>query len=173
MSRIPQWLAGALLASAVAIGAGPVPAAAEDVVKVERMSMELARDIAQGAVEACREEGYQVTAAVVDRTGDPQVVMRDVYAPEMSFRIARKKAYTAVMFSVDTVDLLGNRPDAGATMNHVEGVLFAEGGRLVETGGGAILGAVGVSGAPGGDIDARCAQAGIDGVSERLQFAGM
>jgi uncharacterized protein GlcG (DUF336 family) len=152
---------------------GAVSAQEGDFMDVTRMSMEISRDIAQGAVEACRSKGYQVTAAVVDRNGDPQVVMRDVYAPEVSYRIAKRKARTAVEFSVDTHQLLQNREGVGATLNHVEGLLFADGGLIIETGGGSLVGAVGVSGAPGGEIDRACAQAGIDAVSDRLQFGGM
>lgn len=157
-------------------GMPPFPAAAQkggDFMDVTRMSMEVARDIAQAAVTECRNQGYQVTAAVVDRNGTPQVVMRDVYAPEVSYRIAKKKAYTAVEFSADTHEVVENRSGIGATLNHVEGLLFADGGLIIETGGGALVGAVGVSGAPGGEIDRSCAQAGLDAVSDRLQFGGM
>lgn len=158
--------------------AGPVTSAGaqegkQDFLSVKRMSMELARDIAEAAVKACREKGYQVTAAVVDRNGDTQVTMRDVYAPEVSLGIARQKAYTAVMFSVSTGELENNRPEAGATLNHVDDLLFARGGLPIETGSGSMVGAVGVSGAPGGDIDESCAQNGLDAVAERLQFGGL
>ncbi len=69
--------ARAMLATLLA----PLAVAADpDLIQVKRMSMELARDIAQGAVDACREEGYQVSAVVVDRSGIEQVVLRDVNA---------------------------------------------------------------------------------------------
>ncbi|HKJ72106.1 MAG TPA: heme-binding protein, partial [Gammaproteobacteria bacterium] len=93
--------------------------------------------------------------------------------PEVSYRIAKKKAYTAVEFSSDTHQILLNRESIGATLNHVKGLLFADGGLVIETGSGTIVGAVGVSGAPEGKIDRSCAQAGLDAVSDRLQFAGM
>jgi len=163
-----------LLALMAALMASPAFAQEEgDFMEVKRMSMELSRDIAQAAVKECRNKGYQVTAAVVDRNGTPQVVMRDVYAPEVSYRIAKQKAYTAVEFSADTHEVLQNRGDIGGTLNHVGRLLFADGGLIVETGGGSIVGAVGVSGAPEGEIDRSCAQAGLDAVSDRLQFAGM
>lgn len=165
----------AIVAGVAAVVGAPSAGAQEgqDLMQVQRMSMELSRDIAEAAVKECRDQGYQVTAAVVDRNGTPQVVMRDVYAPEVSYRIAKKKAYTAVEFSANTHEVVQNREGIGATLNHVEGLLFADGGLLVETGGGSVVGAVGVSGAPGGDIDRSCAQAGLDAVSDRLQFAGM
>lgn len=165
-ATVTALFAGALATPALAQGGG-------DFMDVKRMSMELSADIAQAAVTACRDKGYQVTAAVVDRNGTAQVVMRDVYAPEVSYRIAKKKAYTAVEFSANTHEVVQNREGIGATLNHVEGLLFADGGLLIETGSGSLVGAVGVSGAPGGDIDRACAQAGLDAVSERLQFGGM
>jgi uncharacterized protein GlcG (DUF336 family) len=162
-----------LIALMTSLTAAPAMAQEGDFMDVTRMSMELSRDIAEAAVKECRNKGYQVTAAVVDRNGDPQVVMRDVYAPEVSYRIAKKKAYTAVEFSANTHEVIQNREGIGTTLNHVKGLLFADGGLLIETGGGSLVGAVGVSGAPGGEIDRACAQAGIDAVSERLQFGGM
>ncbi|MEF8793976.1 GlcG/HbpS family heme-binding protein [Thiohalorhabdus sp.] len=165
----------AFIAGFASLGITASAGAQEDqaVMKVERMSMELSGDIAEAAVKACRDQGYQVTAAVVDRNGNAQVVMRDVYAPEVSYRIAKDKAYTAVEFSVNTHEVLQNREGIGNTLNHVDGLLFSAGGLIVETGGGSIIGGVGVSGAPEGEIDRKCAQAGLDAVSERLQFAGM
>ena len=49
-----------------------LPAAAEDVINVKLMTLELARDIATGAVDACRKDGYQVSVVVVDRSGRTQ-----------------------------------------------------------------------------------------------------
>ncbi|MFP4561595.1 MAG: GlcG/HbpS family heme-binding protein [Thiohalorhabdus sp.] len=172
--NIAQAAAGLLAGALVSLPAAAQDDAGDgDFMEVTRMSMEISRDIAEGAVEACREKGYQVTAAVADREGNPQVVMRDVYAPEVSYRIAKEKAFTAVSFSVDTHQLIQDREDVGATLNHMDDLLFADGGLIVETGNGQLVGAVGVSGAPGGDIDRDCAQAGIDAVSDRLEFAGM
>jgi len=172
--RLTKLLGGPVIALVAAVVSTPAMAQESgDFMEVKRMSMELSRDIAQAAVTECRDKGYQVTAAVVDRNGTPQVVMRDVYAPEVSYRIAKEKAYTAVEFSANTHDVIQSREGIGDTLNHVKGLLFADGGLIIETGSGTIVGAVGVSGAPGGDIDRSCAQAGLDAVSDRLQFAGM
>ena len=173
-NRVSRLLRGTVFALTAGMFSLPVLAQeGGDFMDVKRMSMELSRDIAQAAVTECRDKGYQVTAAVVDRNGTPQVVMRDVYAPEVSYRIAKEKAYTAVEFSANTHEVIQNRQGIGNTLNHVKGLLFADGGLIIETGSGTIVGAVGVSGAPGGDIDRSCAQAGLDAVADRLQFAGM
>lgn len=159
-----------LAALGVALLTGGVQAA-DDVVKTKRVSMELANAIATQAVETCRDKGYQVTATVVDRNGTPQVVKRDVYAPAVSVRIARQKAYTAAMFSVSTGEMASGRGDAAAQLNHVDEVLVLRGG-LPVTVQQKVVGGVGVSGAPDSKIDEECAQAGLDSVSDRLQFGG-
>jgi len=140
-----------------------------DIVDTKRMGMGLAKDIAQTAVTTCREKGYQVTAAVVDRSGRLQALLRDVYAPAVSIDIAQQKATTAAMFSVPSGELSA---DAATSLNHVDTVLALQGGLPIEAG-GSLVGGVGVSGAPDSQIDEDCAQAGLDSVSERLQFGGL
>jgi len=56
-------------------------------------------------------------------------------------------------------------------LNLLEGVLLMDGGLPIRIE-GSLIGAVGVSGAPGGDKDEACARAGLDRVQERLDFAG-
>ncbi|MCB1875445.1 MAG: heme-binding protein [Chromatiales bacterium] len=161
-------LAPALLLS-VAILA-PATAGADEplLVSEKRMSLETALRIAQGAIDACREKGIQIGVTVVDRAGNPQVMLRDVLATELTERISRLKAYTAVSFNAATKAL---RDRAASPMVQVEGLVFLTGGLLVQAG-GQTVGAVGVSGAPSGDTDEECAQAGIDAVTEDLEFGG-
>lgn len=82
-------LAPALLLS-VAILA-PATAGADEplLVSEKRMSLETALRIAQGAIDACREKGIQIGVTVVDRAGNPQVMLRDVLATELTERISR------------------------------------------------------------------------------------
>jgi uncharacterized protein GlcG (DUF336 family) len=173
MVKMIAWLRRGLPALAVlALAATTQPAPAQDLVKVQRMSMDLALDIAQGAVKACREQGYQVSAVVVDRGGDPQAILRDVYAPRMTLEIAREKAGAVILSGTSSAQLDRSRNDIAAELDHLDEVLTLAGGLPVEAQ-GTLVGAVAVSGAPGGDIDAECAQAGLDGVAERLQFGGL
>jgi uncharacterized protein GlcG (DUF336 family) len=162
-------LASAVLSMLLLMGAARHAQCAEDVIGVKAMSLELARDIARGAVEACRKEGYQVSVVVVDRSAVPQVIMRDVYASRFTIDIAQRKANAVVLSGVSTQELGANRPDVAALLNHVDGLLVLQGGLPIRAA-GSLLGAVGVSGSPGGDIDERCAQKGLDGVAERLEF---
>jgi len=143
-----------------------------DLVQVQRMSMELARDIAQGAVKACRAKGFQVSAVVLDRSGDTQALLRDVYAPRMTMEIAKEKAGAVILSGTASAQLDASRSDIASDLNHLDEVLTMAGGLPIESQ-GTMLGAVAVSGAPGGDIDAECAQAGLDGVADRLQFGGL
>lgn len=143
---------------------------AADVVTLKAISMDIARDIAQGAITACRDAGYQITAVVVDRSAVPQVILRDLYAPRFTLDIAQEKANTVILAGTSTGEFLANRQDLTQTLNHVDGLLALRGGLPIRVA-GALVGAIGVSGAPGGDIDERCAQQGLDGVAERLEFA--
>ena len=150
---------------------GPMgPVRADDVLQSRLLSLELARDLAQAAVDACRKEGYQVSAVVVDRSAVAQVVLRDVYASRFNTEIARKKANAAILSGVSTREFLDNRPDITDVMNLLDDVLVLRGAVPVRAA-GSLIGALGVSGAPGGEIDERCALAGLDAVRTRLEFA--
>ena len=160
------------LALILALAALPLvrPAMANDVLTMKQMSMELAADIAQRAVQQCRKTGFQVSAVVEDRSGSVQVGMRDALASRFTVEIAQKKANAVVLSGVDSGAFLKSRSDIRMEMNHVDGILMLEGGLPIRAG-GAFLGAVGVSGAPGGDKDAACAAAALAEVQERLELA--
>ena len=146
------------------------PVLAEDVVPSRLMGLDLARDVAQGAIDACRKDGYQVSVVVVDRSGRVQVVMRDVFSNEQFTSLAEGKAQAVVMSGGSSAALRENRPDMVSELNLLPGVFVLRGGLPIQVA-GSTIGAVGVSGAPGGDKDESCAQRGIDVVQERLDFA--
>jgi len=143
---------------------------ATDIVNVKLMTLDLAVDIAQGAIEACREDGYQISVVVVDRSGRAQVVMRDVFANQYMTQLAQAKANAVVLSNTSSSALRKNRADIAAELNLLDDLLVLDGGLPIQVA-GSLIGAVGVSGAPGGDKDAACAQHGIDAVQERLDFA--
>ena len=159
----------AALAAAVLCAA---PACAQDsLVTYKSMSPELALDLARAALMECRNRGYQVAVAVVDRFGVTQVMLRDRFAGPHTPSTAAGKAWTAVSFRTNTSDLVGatqpGMPQAG--LRNLPGAVVLGGGIIVETG-GATVGAIGVSGAPGGEADDACARAGIEAVRDRLEF---
>lgn len=145
-------------------------ALAEDppIVSIKRLSMEMAQQIALAAIEQCRKEGVQVAVTVVDRGGHPQAVLRDVLAMDLTLTISRQKAYTALSFNSPT-SALEERFTAPFAVPKIDGLVVSAGG-LPITAGGTILGGVGVSGAPSGETDEKCAQAGIDAVSADLEM---
>jgi uncharacterized protein GlcG (DUF336 family) len=146
------------------------PAQAADVLNVKLMTLDLARDIANHTLESCRKQGYQTAVVVVDRAGDPQVVLRDVYVSRHATEIASRKASAVILSGVSSGEFRKNRADIHAELNEIPGVLLLQGGLPIRAG-GSLIGAVGVSGAPGGEKDEACAAAGIKAVQERLDFA--
>jgi len=143
---------------------------AADLVEVKRMHAELAGEIAERAVLACRENGYQVSAVVVDRGGNPQAMLRDVFASRFTIQIAEEKANAVILSGIASGAFRRNRDDIRMEMNHVDGILVLDGAEPIRAA-GVLVGAVGVSGAPGGEKDAVCAKAAVDAVQERLDFA--
>lgn len=145
-------------------------ALAEDLVTTKKPSLELSMEIAKAAVDDCREKGYQVSAVVVDRGANPQVVLRDDKTNRFTIQIAEEKANAVILSGVASSVFRKNRGDIQQEMNHVKGVLVLEGGVPIIAG-GEMIGALGVSGAPGGDKDEECAVAAIESVQETLDFA--
>ncbi len=158
-----------VLAQAVPISA---PAGAQDaLITYKSLSPEVALDLARAALAECRKRGYQAAIAVVDRFGVTQVMLRDRFAGAHTPQTAAGKAWTAVSFRTNTTELVAltqpGMPQAG--LRNLSGAVILGGGIVIEAG-GSLVGAVGVSGAPGGDADDACAKAGIEAVRDRLDF---
>lgn len=143
---------------------------AKDVVQDKSIGMDLARDIANEAVMACRKDGYNVSAVVVDRYGLMRAALRDDLAARFTLEIAERKANMTVMAWTDSGQFRLARRDIQQELNHIEGLIVMEGGIKIVAG-GYNLGAVGVSGAPGGDKDAICARKALEKLGERIEFA--
>lgn len=154
----------------VVISVFALPVFAADVVTNKSIGMELARDIASETVEVCRKQGYHISAVVVDRHGLMRAALRDDLASRFTLEIAERKANMTVMAWSDSGSFKKAREDIRQELNHIDGLIVMEGGiRIVS--GGYNLGAVGVSGAPGGDKDAACAKKALQNLEERIQFA--
>lgn len=161
--RVALLGAGLLLAASA-------PAMAVDVLSVKTIGMDLARDIASEAVKACRAAGYQVSAVVVDRNGNLRAALRDDLASRFTLQIAEEKANMVVMAGVDSGEFKNSREDIRQELNHIDGIIVMQGGVQIVAGGNRV-GAVGVSGAPGGDKDEACAKQALKVFVERLEFA--
>jgi uncharacterized protein GlcG (DUF336 family) len=160
-------LTGSLLAGLVTIVSASTQA---ELLTTKLLSLDMARDIASSAIATCRKDGYQVSVVVTDRSGDPLVVMRDVYSNRYFTQLAQGKANAVILANTSSAELRRNRADMVNELNLLDGVMVLAGGLPVQAA-GSLLGAVGVSGAPGGDLDEACARAGIEAVQEDLEFA--
>jgi uncharacterized protein GlcG (DUF336 family) len=147
-----------------------LPAQATDMVPVRQIGLELARDIAMSAVEACRKDGYNVSAVVLDRAGNVQAALRDTLATRHTLEIAERKAGMSIMSGIDSGEFRAARGDIRPELNHMAGLIVMDGALPIRAA-GALIGAIGISGAPGGDKDAACAAAALQKVEERLEFA--
>jgi uncharacterized protein GlcG (DUF336 family) len=156
---------------ALLLGCLPLAAQAQGTHTIKLLTLETALKAAQAALKKCRDGGFQVTVAVVDRMGVTQALVRDRYAGPHTPEMARSKAYTAVSFRTNTTALAeatqAGRPQSG--IRHLPGVAAVGGGLMIEAG-GALLGAIGVSGAPGGKEDDVCAAAGIAAIHDDIEF---
>jgi uncharacterized protein GlcG (DUF336 family) len=137
---------------------------------VRTIGMELARDLADQAVQACRKQGFQVSAVVVDRNGLLQAALRDDLASRFTLQIAEEKANSVILSGMNSGEFRNNREDIRPELNHMRGIIIMQGGLPVEIAGSRV-GAIGVSGAPGGDLDERCAQQALEELAERIEFA--
>jgi uncharacterized protein GlcG (DUF336 family) len=145
--------------------------AQEGLVTHKVLSPETALDVARAALEACRSKGFQVAVAVVDRFGQPQVMLRDRFAGPHTPTTAVGKGWTAVSFRTNTTDLVGitGTGQLQAGLRDLPNVVVLGGGMVIEAA-GSLLGGIGVSGAPGGAEDDSCARSGIEAVRDKLEF---
>jgi len=161
LKLIPLTLAVACCATSVA---------AQDAltVSVKRLSLDTAVKLAQASMAACRDKGIQIGVTVVDRDGTVQVQLRDTIAAPITGPISKMKAFTAANFNAATSAMTAR---ADTPIGRVEGLVMSAGGLPIQAG-GALIGAVGVSGAPEGATDEECAKAGLDSVAADLDMAG-
>ena len=143
---------------------------AADSVSVRSIGLELAKDIAFESVKACRKQGFQVSAVVVDRNGLVQAALRDDLASRFTLQIAEEKANSVILSGINSGEFRKAREDIRPELNHMKGIIIMQGALPIEIAGSRI-GAIGVSGAPGGHLDERCAQQALDTLVERLEFA--
>ena len=160
--RIPVFgVAAVVLASAFSM-----TALSQELLTQKVISKDMAETMAQAAIAQCRADGYRVAVTILDNGGALKVVIRDDGAGLGTLDISRRKAYTALIFrrsSAETVKAFG----ALSPSPNVEGTVMLAGGIPIKAGADTI-GAIGVSGAPGGDKDEACANAGLKKVADKL-----
>lgn len=155
------------IATLVLVGAFSVTALSQDLMTQKVISIDMAQAMAQATIAQCRANGYRVSVTVIDNEGLLKAFMKDDGSGAGTGDLSRQKAWTALFFrrtSAETAKAFG----AMTPVPYVEGTVFLAGGVPIKAGNDTI-GAIGVSGAPGGDKDEACANAGIAKVADKLK----
>ncbi|MDR6267335.1 heme-binding protein [Roseobacter sp. N2S] len=144
----------------------PVAAFAQELPTAPYLPLDLATQAAQTAVEACSAEGYNVSVAIVARSGNTKVLLRADNAGPHTVGSSTGKAFTSASLGRDTAGLagfIGGNPQNDGLRDMDSRLVIQAGGLPIKIG-GALVGGIGVGGAPSGDIDANCARAGLDAI---------
>jgi uncharacterized protein GlcG (DUF336 family) len=133
------------------------------------LSLAAALTIATTAADLCKSQGYTVSVTVIGRNGEVILQMRGDNAPPHTVENSFRKAYSARTFRVPSGELVQRVKDnPTAPFVHLSNVVAAQGALPIKAGDD-VIGAVGVSGAPGGEKDEVCAKAGIDKAADTLK----
>jgi len=160
-----------LAVSAAALGlaaALATPANAELLARKD-LSLDTALTIASTAAATCKAQGYRVSVHVVGRTGEVLVALRGDNASPHTMENSMRKAYTSRTFRMPSGEFatrVKENPTLGQV--HLANIVASQGALPIKVGED-VIGAVGVSGAPGGDKDEACAKTGIDKVADQLK----
>ena len=132
------------------------------------LTMDVAEAIAQTAMAKCRADGYKVTVLVVDSLNAPKALIRDDGATAATTEVAKMKATATMLYNRPSGPPTPPPPGQAAPPLPIAGTINAQGGLPIKVG-ESTIGAVAVSGAPGGDKDAACASAGIAKAADKLR----
>ena len=167
---IRSWTFAAIVGGLAACGS--INAMAADPLPTETFKIlpaALAVEAAEAAIASCKGQGYNISVAIVDRACDLRLLLVGEGASVLSRELSRRKAYTSAMRRMTTADLAKQVATPGAfNPTLYDRQLVALGGGAPIKAGDEMIGAIGVGGAPGGDKDEACANAGIAKISDRL-----
>jgi uncharacterized protein GlcG (DUF336 family) len=162
-------LVGPLTGICIALMLPAPQATAQGIVMQRNLSLPLAKAIAEATLAECKSKGFNTAAAVVDRAGQVLVILRDEQATSQQAEMARRKAYTARMFRISTMDFqkrtAGDSPTAA--QRDLPDILALSGGLPIQVGNDTI-GGVGSAGSTL-ETDDACAKAGIAKVADLLK----
>ena len=138
--------------------------------EMQVIPLKLALVAAVEAEAVCADQGFRVCVAVVDRGGLVKAHVRGDGSGPHTLESARKKAYTSASLGRPTsalVNVVVNNPATEGLRDMDDNILILGGGLPIVVD-DEIVGGIGVGGAPGGDLDEACAQAGIDRLLRRV-----
>ena len=151
----------------LALGFVPMLAGAQTVITERNISLNAAIELATASLEKCRADGYKVTITVLNRHTRTAVVLSDDGVNPHTIENSMRKAYTAFTTRSPSVEM-GKRAQPGLSgFLLLDRITTIEGGLPIFAG-KELVGSVGISGAPGGEKDAACAQVGIDKIAHGL-----
>jgi uncharacterized protein GlcG (DUF336 family) len=157
----------ASLAVVPILASAPALAQAPQAEKNVSMAMSLA--IIQGTIEQCTKDGYKVSVTIVDKSGAVAAQLRGDGTSPHTMEFSRLKAYTARIRNQTSLQTMKELEDpARAPLRQIPGLVGVGGGVPIRAG-TEVIGGVGVSGAPGGEKDEACANAGIAKVADALK----
>ena len=159
------------LLSALSIAFLVSQAHAQGLLQTKRISADLANQAVAAAVAKCTSQGYVETAVLVDADGVQQAALRGDRAGAHTLDSAFSKAYTAASFKTDDTTALVERSKTVPVLVNLFKLphLLLLGGGIVIKASDEVVGAIGASGAPGGDLDDACARAGLDKIKDQLK----
>jgi uncharacterized protein GlcG (DUF336 family) len=147
------------------------PASAEDLPREAVLPVSLAAKAATTALDKCIKDGYRVSVAVVDRAGVLRAFVRGDGAGPHTVDSSAKKAYTSASLkraTGDFAEMVAKMPELQGLRDMNDKILILGGGLPIEIG-GEVVGGIGVGGAPGGHLDAACAQAGLESIGATVK----
>jgi uncharacterized protein GlcG (DUF336 family) len=160
-------IAGFWLAATLACSLG-LPAHAQ-LLSHKDLSISVATTISTTAIDTCRTQGYNVSAHVLGREGQVIVAIRNPAAGFATFENSMKRAYAARTTRAPSGRFAENvKGNPNAAQFFLTNFVAAQGALPIMVGND-VVGAIGISGAPGGDKDEACAKAGIDKVAADLK----
>jgi uncharacterized protein GlcG (DUF336 family) len=167
MSKVISRIAGVSFASALVCGVAA--SANAQILTHKDISLAMATTIARATIDACKAQGYAVSVHVLGREGQVVLAVRNENAGLATYENSMKKAFTARTFSRSSGEFaegVKGNPNAGALF--LTNITPAQGALPIKIG-NETIGAVGVSGAPGGEKDEACAKVGIEKVAADLK----
>jgi len=176
MKSFSTGLKGVILALAFVAGAAPTGVLSPGMVNRPQLSAALANELVGDTVAICASRGYKVWAVVVNLDGVRQALLRGDGAPIHSQDNAYYKAYSAASITLgrnegstkEVADRMAKAAPSTVPNTQLPNVTYGQGGLTIKAGGQAI-GAIGVSGAPGGQFDEACAREAMAKIQDRIK----
>lgn len=176
MSQVSARVQAIMVVLIIVVSAGATGAQAQGLIVIQKLSAPLANELVGEAVASCAKKNYAVTAVVVDLDGVRQAVLRGNGAPIHTLDNAFYKAYSAASLTLSrkedstkaVADRISKNPPSSVPQTPLPNITYATGGVTIMVASNAI-GAIGVSGAPGGQFDEACAREALSKIQDRLK----